>query len=168
MQYTARPFFSMYSENTFENLEYLTIDQTLSDVALFIDAIKLAHNGQRSNVIVWGSGYGATLAAWARKRYPHLIDAAWSSSGIFNLEAYTYSQYDLLEFTILANGGEECRNQVKATFGVMHELVEAGEGEYLQERLGLCKPVVTDSQNDVGFLFESNIGALLLYLNYRQ
>lgn len=45
------------------------------------DAISVAtmfdHLGQTdaSNVILWGRGYGGALAVFARKKYPHLIDA---------------------------------------------------------------------------------------------
>lgn len=27
-----------------------------------------------ADVILWGNGYGATLAAFAKRKYPHLID----------------------------------------------------------------------------------------------
>lgn len=30
---------------------------------------------------LWGVSHGGSLAIWAKRKYPHLIDAAWSSSG---------------------------------------------------------------------------------------
>lgn len=163
--FTKKPHFS---DLTFESLALLTIEQTLADIAIFIGEIRTAHQGGRSNVIVWGSGYGGTLAAWARKRYPHLIDGVWSSSGTFNLEGFTFTQLDLLEYTILSQGSELCRDQVKAAFFVLNALVESGEGQYIHERLRLCNPVDTDSVGDVGNLFESNIAAIIIYINQRQ
>lgn len=149
-------------------MRFLTVEQTLSDIALFIVAIKSAHRGGRNNVVLWGSGYGGTLAAWARKRYPHLIDGVWSSSGSFNLEAFTFTQMDLLEYTILTQGSELCRDQIRAAFFILNELIVSGQGDYIQERLGLCSPVDTESDGDIGILFESHIQALLYYINRRQ
>lgn len=146
----------------------MTIEQTLSDIAVFITEIRVAHDGRNNRVIVWGSRYGATLAAWARKRYPHLIDAVWSSSGIYEIEAFTYAQYDLLQYTILANGGAQCRDQVYSTFQIMDYLIENGNGEYLQERLNLCHPVDTESDTDSAALFESHILVLLYYIETMQ
>lgn len=51
------------------------------------------HNLYGGNVIVYGSGYGGTLATWARKKFPHLINAAWSSSGIYELVVASLSMY---------------------------------------------------------------------------
>lgn len=33
-----------------------------------------------SKVILFGEDYGATLAVWAKQKYPHLIDGVWASS----------------------------------------------------------------------------------------
>lgn len=70
---------------TYENLQYLTIEQSLADIALFINEIKSKLNVTENNVTVfaWGSGYGGTLAALARQTYPHLVHGVWSSNGIF-------------------------------------------------------------------------------------
>lgn len=149
-------------------MEFLTIEQTLSDIAVFINEIRTAHQGRNSRVILWGSGYGASVAAFARKRYPHFIDAVWSSSGTYEVEAFTFSQLDLLQYTIFSAGNSECRDQVLNAFQVLDYLVENHEGEYIQERLNLCHPVDTNSRQDIGTLFESHIAAIVTYINQNQ
>lgn len=68
----------------------------MADIATFIHALRVEFRGDEySRVIIWGSGYGGTLAAWARKKYPHLIDAAWSSSGVFEIHVDTLSKSKL-------------------------------------------------------------------------
>lgn len=74
-----------------ENLELLTTEQILGDAATFIQFIR--RTSYNARVITWGSGVGASLAAWARKKYPHLVDAAWSSSGRFDLEVASFSKF---------------------------------------------------------------------------
>lgn len=71
-------------------MQFLTPEQILHDVAAFIETIHIQHHSE-SRVILWGSGYGATLATWARKKYPHLIDGTWSSSGVFEIDLASLS-----------------------------------------------------------------------------
>lgn len=146
----------------------MTVEQSLSDIATFINAIRTAHNGRYARVILWGSGYGATLATWARKRYPHLVDAVWSSSGIFEIEAFTFSQYDLLQYVIYDNGGEECRDLVLSVFRIFEYLIEQGNGEYIQSRLNLCTPVDVTSSGDIGAVYQSHIQAIIDYFAVHQ
>lgn len=65
------------------------MEQALSDIAYMIHEAKDFLQAPDAKVIVWGTSYGGTLAALAREKYPHLIDGAWSSSGIFALSPRT-------------------------------------------------------------------------------
>lgn len=86
----TRPF---YSDTSLENLELLTAEQTIGDISSFVRFIReYLGNNEYSAVILWGSGFGGSLAVWARKRFPTIINAAYASSGYFILEAYTYSR----------------------------------------------------------------------------
>lgn len=66
-------------------MQYLTIEQSLADIAVFITEIKTKLNitGINDKVFAWGNNYGGTLATLARQTYPHLIHGVWSSNGIF-------------------------------------------------------------------------------------
>lgn len=62
---------------SFEDFEYLSVEQILGDVADFARFVRqYIGNGRYSPIILWGSGFGGVLSVWARSRYPHLIDAA--------------------------------------------------------------------------------------------
>lgn len=65
---------------TFENLEFLTVEQSLADIATFVRFLRIVNQPYNPKVILWGSGYGGTIATWARKKYPHLVDAVRSSN----------------------------------------------------------------------------------------
>lgn len=66
-------------------MKWLTIEQTLGDIAEFVSYLRIKHFGfYRGNVILWGSGFGASLAAWARMINPNSIDSVWASSGLFS------------------------------------------------------------------------------------
>lgn len=79
----------VFRNASYDNLQYLTIEQALSDISYLIGDATEHLEAPNAKVIVWGTGYGGTLAALARDKYPHLIDGAWSSSGIFALSPVT-------------------------------------------------------------------------------
>lgn len=51
----------------------MNVDQGLADLAYFIDTKKKEKNLEKSPVIVFGGSYAGNMAAWARLKYPHLI-----------------------------------------------------------------------------------------------
>lgn len=56
-------------------MQYLTVEQSLADIATFIRFIRTEPTvGYFTKVILWGSGYGGSIATYARKKYPGLID----------------------------------------------------------------------------------------------
>lgn len=82
---------------SFESLEFMTVEQSLADIATFIRFIRTSPGVEYySKVILWGSGYGGTLATWVRKKYPHLVDGVWSSSGVFDIDLYSFSELKCL------------------------------------------------------------------------
>lgn len=51
----------------------MNVDQALADLAYFIETKKKEMNLEKSPVIVFGGSYAGNMAAWARLKYPHLI-----------------------------------------------------------------------------------------------
>lgn len=68
-----------FSEFSWENMSYLTIEQILADIATFIDHVRSSLNSPLAPVILWGSQFGATLSAFTRLKYPHLVNG-WVTS----------------------------------------------------------------------------------------
>lgn len=66
----------------------------LADIATFITFLHQEYQTEtRNDVILYGRGYGGTVAVWARKKLPHLVDGAWSSSGIFEISLASLSTF---------------------------------------------------------------------------
>lgn len=72
-------------------MELFHVENTLGDIAYLITGVRENLNALNARVIVWGSGTGGKLAVWARQKYPHLINGAWSSSGLFQPDPITPS-----------------------------------------------------------------------------
>ncbi|KAG5889732.1 hypothetical protein JTB14_010206 [Gonioctena quinquepunctata] len=65
-----------------ENLQFLTSQQALADLAFFVEAMNSEY--ELSSDVKWiafGGSYAGNLAAWLRQKYPHLIHGAMSASG---------------------------------------------------------------------------------------
>lgn len=61
---------------------YLTSQQALADIALFIEEMIHLHQIPASTkFIVFGGSYSGSLAAWMRLKYPYLVHGAVSTSG---------------------------------------------------------------------------------------
>lgn len=151
---------------SFEDLEYLSVEQILADVADFSRFVRqYIGNGRYTPIVVWGSGLGGVLSVWARSRYPHLIDAAWSSSGYVEPELASFGPYDIFEYTFMIDDNGYCRALIRNAYDIIAYLVNNDEGEYLSERMNLCHPVETDDEADVASLYENTIRAILSYVN---
>lgn len=135
-------------------LQFLTIEQTLEDLAAFVTKVRQDYQNA-APAIVWGSGYGGSLATYARKKFPHLFDAAWSSSGVYDLRVSTLAVFDSLSYAIHRAVGFECRNRLQAALEELDALVEAGDAAQIAEQLGLCAVGnLTDAQ-EVALLFDN-------------
>ncbi|CAH1989589.1 unnamed protein product [Acanthoscelides obtectus] len=70
------------SDLSTKNLQYLTSQQALADLAFFIDEMNKKHELSKNvKWIAFGGSYPGSLAAWARQKYPHLVYGAMSASG---------------------------------------------------------------------------------------
>ena len=99
------------------NLQYLSHDQAIADIAYFIKSIKDSiynkYGISEIKTIVVGGSYAGALSAWARYKYPHLIDAALSSSGVFNaIEDFYMFDEQMLAST--SKSGSACPTKIQA------------------------------------------------------
>lgn len=67
---------------TAQNLQFLSVEQALEDLANFITTIKSTRAElENAKVIIVGGSYSGGLVTWFRTRYPNLVDGAYSLSG---------------------------------------------------------------------------------------
>jgi len=68
------------------NLSYLTTENALADIALFLTSINNdlmnRYGGKKRKIFVMGGSYPGALAAWMRYKYPHIVDGALASSAV--------------------------------------------------------------------------------------
>ncbi|KAJ5078336.1 peptidase s28 family protein [Anaeramoeba ignava] len=80
------------------NLQYLTVEQALEDLASFIVYFQNSINELTGTFVqnAWftiGGSYAGALSAWFRLKYPHLTRGSLSSSGVVN-PVLNFIQFD--------------------------------------------------------------------------
>lgn len=156
-----------FSTVSVDDLRHLTVENILADIAYQITDVRRMLNAPNAPAILWGSDMGAKFAVWMRQKYPHLVQAAWSSSGRFQADPVTESFYNQLSWNI-HNVNDRCQDRVQALFAEMLRLIEAGESETLQEQLNVCDPIAADSENDIAMFMEGMIYAISEYVDTNQ
>lgn len=146
------------------NLRFLSVEQALADAAHFIEYIKsnaVTPGAQNSPVIVIGGQYSASLAAWMRQTYPHLVAGAWASS------APVFAVYDQFQFKELSGavyrhiGGNTCYNHIQSGFAQMEDMVYNGRQNELREWFHICNEFEDDLDIHMFFSLTSEVFSLL-------
>ncbi|XP_062555131.1 putative serine protease K12H4.7 [Armigeres subalbatus] len=137
-----------------ENLQYLTVEQAMVDLAELIYHLK--RNVVRDNnarVILLGTGYAGAIATWMRQRYPHLVEGAWVSSG--QIEArLNFQEYAVEIGELIRNyGNSECYSQIWRAFRTAENLIDAGLSNTVTDLFNTCKPLDADTNLDVETFF---------------
>lgn len=139
---------------TDENLRFLTVDQAMADTAHFIEYIKssaVTPGAQNSPVIVIGGHYSASLAAWVRQIYPHLVVGAWASSAP-TLAIADHFQYKELSGAVFRHiGGNECYENIERGFAEMEQMVADNRLAELATMFQLCD--VIEDELDIQMFF---------------
>ena len=84
--------------------------------------------------IAFGGSYPGSLAAWAREKYPHLIQGAVSSSGPL-LAKVNFFEYLEVVHDAMGRQGNECNLAIEEALFDIEVMIEANDIEGLQ---GMC------------------------------
>eukprot|EP01105_Mastigella_eilhardi_P006445 TRINITY_DN18012_c0_g1_i1.p2 TRINITY_DN18012_c0_g1~~TRINITY_DN18012_c0_g1_i1.p2 ORF type:complete len:485 (+),score=148.05 TRINITY_DN18012_c0_g1_i1:25-1455(+) len=132
-----------------KNMKYLSTEQALADAASFQQWMMDNYALDDNQWVIMGGSYSGFLATAYRIKYPHLVVAAYSSSGVV-LPIEDYSQYwevinqdytwDSKCYKNLKNvsdsvaqlwaQGKSGREELRQMFGICTELSESDEADF--------------------------------------
>lgn len=127
---------------TTKNLQYLSSQQALADLAHFIGFAKTKYSLSDSNRwISIGGSYPGALSAWMNLKYQHLIYGSLASSApvraIVDFQGYN----DVVNASLSnskAGGSAECIGNVTAAFAEVDRLIASQQLSKLQKDFDLC------------------------------
>ncbi|KAL6253612.1 hypothetical protein P5V15_012328 [Pogonomyrmex californicus] len=161
MYYTEHRFYGESrptKDTSAESLRYLNVDQALADLAYFIETKKKEKNLEKSTVIVFGGSYAGNMAAWARLKYPHLIQGALASSAPVQAKADFYEYYEVVTRS-LGRYSKNCVESIRTAFATVENLLSTQNGPSELKRIfNLCNVPDVKSPNDIGYLMNSLTG----------
>lgn len=123
-----------------ENLRFLSIEQSLADLASFIVQIKRRQpRYANSKVILVGGSYSATMVAWFRKQYPHLAVGAWASSAPVLAKVDFVEYKEIVGASIRSVGGQACYDRLEQAFAQAEQLIADNQTEEFRQLFGFCE-----------------------------
>lgn len=138
------------------NLQFLTTEQVLADIAKFIEHIKQEDTRLvNAKVILHGTMFGANLATWFRVKYPHLVDGVWSSSSHIEARMNFAEYFEVIGNDLRSFGSNECYRRTWRAFRTIENLIDSGRSEVIDEMFHLCHPLDVANEFEVQHFFES-------------
>lgn len=122
-----------------DQLRFLNVDQALADLAHFVEEMRRTIPGaENSKVIMVGGSYSATMVAWFRQKYPHLVNGAWASSAPL-LAKLDFTEYkEVVSESIRIVGGNTCAERIQRGIAEVEHLIEQGAYDQVVEEFNLC------------------------------
>ncbi|KAK3095371.1 hypothetical protein FSP39_013868 [Pinctada imbricata] len=128
-----------------KNLEYLSSEQALADLANFIQFIKEKYNLHTSKLITFGGSYPGSLSAWFRMKYPHLVDGAVATSAPI-YAVLDFKEYLQVVVDSLSTSGTQCVTNIQAATTALTKLLSTMEGlAQSQKMFKLCDRLDTSA-----------------------
>jgi len=123
------------------NLQWLSSEQALADLANFITSIKVTLGMPNAKVVVFGGSYPGNMAAWFRLKYPHVAVGAVGSSAPVTAKANFHEYLEVVGQALQHFGPDACYNNVKQAFQAVDQMVRNNNGTGLKTALRLCSNV---------------------------
>ncbi|KDO19209.1 hypothetical protein SPRG_15652 [Saprolegnia parasitica CBS 223.65] len=150
-----------------KNLQYLTADNALNDIATFQDHFTASRNLSASTPwVAFGGSYPGMLAAWTKFWFPKRFVGAVASSGPIEIHADYHEYMEVVGTGLKYYGGDECVNTLAEGLKQFHKIVASDKPDdvaTLKKLFNPCTPFTSDfDRMDI----ESNVmGA---YQNFAQ
>ncbi|XP_051900016.1 thymus-specific serine protease [Pristis pectinata] len=148
---------------TDQNLQFLSSQQALADLATFHAFISQQYNLTKRNPwICFGGSYPGSLSAWFRLKFPHLVYAAVASSAPVRARL-DFTAYNKVVSQSLSNpvvgGSLKCRDAVAQAFSQLDQVLVRGETSRLESDFSSCQSL--NGTGDYGEL-ASNLADIVM------
>jgi pimeloyl-ACP methyl ester carboxylesterase len=118
-----------------DNLQYLSSEQGLADLATFRQFIHTGFNLTDDNKwISFGGSYPGSLSAWFRLKYPHLVHGAVSSSAPM-LALIDFTDYMVVVNNSLTTYNPQCPIEIQKATQKVQALIQTQDGRATLSKL---------------------------------
>jgi pimeloyl-ACP methyl ester carboxylesterase len=148
------------SSPTSAQLGFLTVEQSLEDVAAIQRHITALLGANASRWVVWGASYPGCLAAWYRVRYPQMSAGAVASSTIITTPLFSTSPMAYTATNVL---GPQCTDAYISAGRKLDEMVEtvAGRATLTTRLVGYASAAALSADQTSWYDFMSDMAAFI-------
>jgi lysosomal Pro-X carboxypeptidase len=146
------------------HVEFLSIEQTLTDYAVLITHLKEEVYRKRDLPVVgFGGSYGGMLGSWFRMKYPHIIDGVIAASApILQYlgdelppDIGSYARLVTFDATPAAGSAVNCAPNIRRVWPTIRSLGKSEDGRStLRSALSLCDSTPLTTPADVESLID--------------
>lgn len=122
----------------------MNIQETLADVANFVNFIR----NDTNKIILFGEDTGASIAVWAKKIYPNIIDGVLAYGPRLEAQIEFPEYFAIVEET-LRNTSSECTDIFIDALAELENLIADNDGKQIQNLFGLSAPLDTSDTKEV-------------------
>lgn len=143
-----------------DNLQYLSSQQALADLARVINHVKTTMDTTTSPVVTVGGSYPGNMAAWFKLKYPQITVGSIASSAPLTAKTNFYEYMEVVGDAINYFSGPECYNAFSSAAKSVMDFAVGGPGSdgysTLAEDFGLCSAMA--SEKDLQILLSDLMG----------
>jgi serine protease 16 len=155
---------------TTENLEYLSSQQALADLARIINYLRKMYKAEDSKIITVGGSYPGNLAAWFKLKYPHVVIGSIASSAPLTSDL-DFSEYmDVVGESIIYFSGQKCYDTFEKAALKIADLASGGVNskgwQTLQYDFKTCSAMASEA--DLSILLSDLMGNIQGTVQYNN
>jgi hypothetical protein len=126
-----------------ENLQYLSSEQALADLARILDHIKTSMKTESSKVVTIGGSYPGNLAAWFKLKYPHVAIGSIASSAPLTSKTDFFEYMDVVANAMKYFSGQACYDAFESAANSVAKLFSSGRSgiKTLETDFKTCGPI---------------------------
>ena len=149
-----------------ENLQYLSADQALADLARIIGHIKTDLHTKNSKVITIGGSNPGNLAGWFRLKYPSVTQGSIASSAPVTAQTNFPEYMDVVGQSIIHFAGQPCFDAFEAAANQVAAYAQAHDYTRLSTDFATCSKI--ESTNDLKVLLGDLMGNVQGTIQYNN
>jgi len=148
-----------------ENLRFLSSQQALADLDIFISAMKTKYNVPNADVVTFGGSYPGNLAAWFRVKFPQMTVGSVASSAPVQAELDFFQYLDVVDQSLDYITGKECDQRITMASNAIATMLKTTDGtKKLETLFGICKPL--NGEKDIATFISNLMGNFMGVVQY--
>merc|ERR1712137_1398502 len=158
-----------FSNISTSNLQYLSSQQALADVAQFIQWMIETWDGvtEDTQFVTFGCSYPGNLAAWFQMKYPQHTSGSVAGSAPVHAVLDFFQYLDVVDESLTSFTGVQCDARIANATQQIQSMLQSSSGQdQLQKDFDTCSPL--DNPMDISTFMSDLMGVWMSTVQYND